>query len=218
MSAFKIAQNIETVAVSSVGISTGSPIPLKTGYLRINSDENVYIDVSPTPTLSTSSLWISAGDPIIIKETVTSQRVAGIETGTTTTIYLPQGTFCQFNIGDYVQITGIGFTTDLDTDFAEVLSIDTTQGSDGGYARKLILDYDTSSVLYPYNYVEGANVYGPIILPGGISIPSPAQLAGISYDGNVKSDAEIRRVVKIGAMGDGQAANVHITEIQIAGG
>lgn len=215
MSAFKIAQNIETVAVSSTGISTGSPIPLKTGYLRINSDENVYIDVSSTPTLSTSSLWISAGDPIIIKETVTSQRVAGIQTGATTTIYLPQGTFCQFNIGDYVQVTGIGFTTDLETNFAEVLSIDTTQDYDGGYTRKLILDYDTSDVAFPLIYTEGAHVDPPVVDGGP---PPSAPLLQLSNDGNVEINAEIRRVVKIGAMGDGQAANVHITEIQIAGG
>lgn len=214
MSAFKIAQNIETVAVSSTGISTGSPIPLKTGYLRINSDENVYIDVSPTPTLSTSSLWISAGDPIIIKETVTSQRVAGLETGTTTKIYLPQGTFCQFNIGDYVQVTGIGYTTDLETNFAEVLSIDTTQDHDGGYTRKLILDYDTSYVPFR-TYTEGAHVDPPLVEGGP---PPSAPILENSNDGNVEINAEIRRVVKIGVMGDGQAANVHITEIQIAGG
>lgn len=217
MSAFKIVQNIETVAVSSTGISTSSPIPLRSGYLKISSDENVYVELSPTPTLSTSSLWIAAGETIILKETVTSQRLVGISTGTTTHLYLPEGTFSDFAIGDYVQVTGIGYTSDLNTDFAEVLSVDTTQGIDGWYSRKIEIDFDTSSIFYPMDYSRGNN---PLIIPDPYNpIPSPVPgMENIGSQGNVTYGSEVRRVIKLGAMGDGTAANVHITEIQIAGG
>jgi hypothetical protein len=217
MSAFKIVQNIETVAVSSTGISTSSPIPLRSGYLKISSDENVYVELSPTPTLSTSSLWIAAGETIILKETVTSQRLVGIATGTTTHLYLPEGTFSDFAIGDYVQVTGIGYTSDLNTDFAEVISVDTTQGIDGWYSRKIEIDFDTSAIVYPLEYTPGSKDYSqdPNLLWGAGDGPP---LSTYPSDSTVPYSAEVRRVIKLGAMGDGTAANVHITEIQIAGG
>lgn len=218
MSAFKIVQNIETVAVSSSGVSTSNPIPLRSGYLKISSDQNVYVELSPTPTLSTSSLWIASGESIILKETVISQKVIGIQTGSTTTLYLPEGTYSDFSVGDYVQLTGVGYTSAVDTDFAEVLSVDTTIGDGGGYSRKIVIDFDTSAVNYPMSYNPGSQDFGPIPIGGGLFISPPAYVLGFGSEGNVDTTAEVRKVTKVGIMGDGQSANVHITEIQIAGG
>jgi hypothetical protein len=142
----------------------------------------------------------------------------GIETGSTTTLYLPEGTFSEISIGDYVQLTGIGYTDALDTYFSQVISIDTTGGIDGGYSRKIVIDFDTSAVNYPMDYSPGSQNFGGVDLGGGLWISPPGWAADFGNQGNVNTTAEIRKVIKVGAMGDGQAANVHITEIQIAGG
>jgi hypothetical protein len=191
MFAFKIVQNIETVAVSSSGISTSGPIPLKSGYLKISSDQNIFVEISPTPSLSTSSLWIASGETVVIKDTVISQKVVGIQTGATTNVILPEGTFSQFIAGDYVQLTGIQFAG-INTNFSRVVSVDNEHTNNGGYSRRIEIDHNTSSVAYP-------SVWTPSV-------------------SNVDQTAELRRITKVGVKGDGQAANVHITEIQIAGG
>ena len=97
MSAYKIVQKISDL---STGISTSGPIALKSGYLRIVPETDAYIEVDSNPGVSTSnSIWAKAGTELILKETVVSQRVVGVDTGATTTIYLPEGTFSSFSVG-----------------------------------------------------------------------------------------------------------------------
>jgi len=207
MSALKIVQNIETVSVAtSSGISTSAPIPLKSGYLRISPDQNAYIDVDYAPSLSTSSLWVSAGDSVLIKETVISQKVVGVQTGATTNLIFPEGTFSQFNAGDYVEIIGIN-TTGIVTNFSRVLSVDNVHHNMGGYSRKIEVDLDSSS----FNDIP---VWSPdYYLPEGM-IPA----IGHTLEGNLAYPSEIRRVVKVGVKADGNPVNLHITEVQISGG
>lgn len=207
MSALKIVQNIETVSVAtSSGISTSAPIPLKSGYLRITPDQNAYIDVGYDPNLSTSSLWLSAGDSILIKETVISQKIVGVQTGATTNLILPEGTFSQFNAGDYVEIIGIN-TTGIVTNFSRVISVDVVHHNMGGYSRKIEVDLNSSSFggIPPWN----PDYY----LPEGM-IPT----TGHTLEGNLAYPSELRRVVKVGVKADGSAVNLHITEVQISGG
>lgn len=207
MSALKIVQNIETVSVAtSSGISTSAPIPLKSGYLRISPDQNSYIDVDCDPNLSTSSLWLSAGDSILIKETVISQKIIGVQTGATTNLILPEGTFSQFNAGDCVEvigITGVG----IFTDFTRIISIDDVQHNMGGYSRKVEIDFDSSSIagIPPWS----PDYYFP---------PLFDPIFGHSLEGNLAYPSELRRVVKVGVKADGAPVNLHITEVQISGG
>lgn len=207
MSALKIVQNIETVSVAtSSGISTSAPISLKSGYLRISSDQNSYIDVDYDPNLSTSSLWLSAGDSILIKETVISQKIVGVQTGATTNLILPEGTFSQFNAGDYVEVIGIN-TTGIFTDFTRVISVDVVQHNMGGYSRKVEIDFDSSSI-------EGIVPWSPdYFFP-----PFAGSYFGHTLEGNLAYPSELRRVVKVGVMADGAPVNLHITEVQISGG
>lgn len=141
MSAYKIVQNIDNL---SSGISTSGPIPVKSGYFRIVPESDAYISIGATTGVSTTnSIWVKAGTELILRETVVSQRVVGVSTGATTTVLLPEGTFSEFAVGDYVALTGIS-PAGINTDYAAVLSVDANAGLNGGYSRKLTLNWDTS--------------------------------------------------------------------------
>jgi len=146
MSAFKIVQKIPSLSIgSSAGISTTGPIPLKSGYLRVVPSGNAYIEIGSNPVIGlTSSFWVAANSEIVLKETVRSQPTVGIITGTSTTVVIPEGTTCAFEVGDYVELAGIS-TTGINTNFAQVLSVDNTTSYNGYYNTRLTLDWNTSS-------------------------------------------------------------------------
>lgn len=142
MSAYKIVQNIDDL---SSGISTSGPIPVRSGYFRIVPETDAYISIGATVGVSTTnSIWVKGGTELLLRETVVSQRVVGVSTGATTTILLPEGTFSEFSVGDYVELTGIS-PSGINTNYASVASVDANAGLNGGYSRKLTLNWDTSS-------------------------------------------------------------------------
>jgi hypothetical protein len=141
MSAYKIVQTIDNL---SSGISTSGPIPVKSGYFRIVPEADSYISIGSTTGISTSnSIWVKGGSEIILKETIISQKIVGVTTGTTTTILLPEGTFSEFSVGDYVELTGIS-PSGINTNYASIASVDANSGLNGGYSRKLTLNWNTS--------------------------------------------------------------------------
>lgn len=146
MPAYKIVQKIPSLIIgSSSGISTTGPIPLKSGYIRIVPTGNVYIEMGSNPGINTStSFWIPANNEVVLKETVRSQPTVGIITGTTTTIIIPEGTSSAFDVGDYVELTGIS-TTGINTSFAQVLSVDKDTSYNGYHGTRLSIDWNTSS-------------------------------------------------------------------------
>jgi hypothetical protein len=146
MSAFKVVQKIPSLSIgSSAGVSTSAPIALKSGYIRIIPKGDAYIEIGANPAaFSTSSVWVSANTEIILKETVRSQPTVGIITGTTTTVIIPEGTTCAFNVGDYVALSGIS-TTGINTNFARVATVDNSTHYDGSYGTRLTLDWNTAA-------------------------------------------------------------------------
>lgn len=146
MSAFKVVQKIPSLSISTTsGISTSGPIALKSGYLRIVPTGNAYIEIGTNPGINTStSIWVSANQELILKETVRSQPTVGIITGTTTTVIIPEGTSCSFDVGDYVELSGIS-TTGINTNFAQVVSVDNTTSYDGYHNTRLQINWNTSS-------------------------------------------------------------------------
>jgi len=146
MSAFKIVQKISSLSIgSAAGISTTAPIALKSGYLRIVPTGNAYIEVGSNPGINTSnSIWVAANSELILKETVRSQPTVGIITGTTTTVIIPEGTSCAFDVGDYVELTGIS-TTGINTTSAQVVTVDNTTSYNGYFNTRLTLNWNTSA-------------------------------------------------------------------------
>lgn len=150
MSAYKIVQNIPSLAIgSSAGISTTGPISLKSGYLRIAPTGNTYIEIGANPGINTStSFWVPANSEVVLKENVRSQPTVGIITGTTTTVIVPEGTSSAFNVGDYVELTGIS-PVGINTTFTQVLSVDNNTSYNGYYNTRLTLSWNTSGQTTP---------------------------------------------------------------------
>jgi hypothetical protein len=146
MSAFKIVQKIPSLTIgSAAGISTSAPISLKSGYLRIVPTQNTFIEVGSTPGISTStSMWIAANNELILKEAVRSEPVVGIFTGATTTVVFPEGTGSVFEVGDYVELTGIT-PSGINTSFAQVATVDKNTSYSGYHNTRLTLNWNTSS-------------------------------------------------------------------------
>lgn len=145
--AFKVVQKVATIDIaSSGGTAISAPIAMKTGYLRITPTQNSYIEVGPNPVVNTStSLYVPANTPVVIKEEWGSKGFVGIITGTTTTIVFPQGTGGGFNVGDAVAISGCS-PAGLNTSFATVLTVDDDMSYDSYHNTRLTLDWNTSAV------------------------------------------------------------------------
>jgi hypothetical protein len=147
MTVFKIVQKVDSINISSPGgISTSSPIPMKTGYIRITPTADTYIEVGPNPGINTAnSLWISGGESIILKEEWGSKGFVGIETGSNTTIIFQAGTGGGFNVGDVVAIGG-ATQVGVNTNYSTVVSVDDRVSYDSPYGTRLTLDWNTSGV------------------------------------------------------------------------
>jgi len=142
MSAFKIVQKVAKLS----GISTSEPISLQSGYIRIAPEADTYIEIGYTPTISTSSsLWLKAGETVIVKESVRSQSISGIVTGSSTIVTLPSGTTSSVSVGDYVSLSGIE-PSGINTVFAEVSNILSTDPRNGYQSDRVVLNWDTSSI------------------------------------------------------------------------
>jgi len=147
MSVYKIVQKITPLTMTGVAVTSG-PIALKSGFLRIVPEQDAYVEVAPTPTISTStnaSIFVKAGTELILRDTPINQTIVGVTTGTTTVVTLPEGTFSDFSAGDIVELTGI-VPAGINTTAATVASVDATnRAGAGGFNRVITLTWNTSS-------------------------------------------------------------------------
>ena len=147
MSVYKIVQKITPLTMTGVAV-TSNPIALRSGFLRIVPEQDAYVEVAPTPTISTTtsaSIFIKAGTELVLKETAITQTIVGVTTGTTTIVTLPEGTFSDFSAGDIVELTGI-VPAGINTTAATVASVNATNSAGtGGFNRVITLTWNTSS-------------------------------------------------------------------------
>ena len=145
MSAFKIVQKIPSLTINTAsGVSTTAPISLKSGYLRITPSRDVFIEIGANPGIDTStSIWTPANSELILKENIRSQSVVGIITGTNTTVITPEGTMSGFNVGDFVELTGVN--VGINTNFAQVVSVDNSSSYNGNFGTRLTINWNTTS-------------------------------------------------------------------------
>lgn len=146
MSAYKIVQKISNLSIaSSNGITTSNPIALKSGYLRIVPHDDVHIEIGYNPIVSTSSIFIPAGNELVLKERVLSQPIVGVTTGTSTILEVPSGTHSAFNVGDHIEVTGLS-PSGINTNFVEVTSISNKSSYNSDHGTKMTIDLNTSSI------------------------------------------------------------------------
>lgn len=134
--AVKIVQNVGVVSAITGSATTSRPIALKSGYLRLSTeDHGVHVDIGTNPVATDDSFHIPPYSQEIIKETLKKQAIVGITTGATTTINFGQSNGNYFQAGDFVSIEGcspVGINT-----FAIVSSVSTNTA---------ILNYNSSSI------------------------------------------------------------------------
>jgi hypothetical protein len=103
--AIKIVQNVNRISPTVSVAATSDPIALKSGYIRVAAGLTaVYVETGGNPTVTTNSFYVSPYGNEVLKERLARQQIAGIQTGTTTTITFPNNAGNPFIIGDYVTI------------------------------------------------------------------------------------------------------------------
>jgi hypothetical protein len=103
--AIKIVQNVNRISPTVSVAATSNPIALKSGYIRVAAGLTaIYVETGGNPIVSTNSFYISPYGNEVLKERIARQKVAGITTGTSTIVTLPQNAGNPFIVGDYATI------------------------------------------------------------------------------------------------------------------
>ena len=103
--AIKIVQNVNRVTAVVGSATTSNPIALKSGYLRVSTGlTSIYVETGGDPIVTTNSFHIPSYGSEVLKERIARQKVAGITTGTSTTISFDNNAGNPFLVGDYVTI------------------------------------------------------------------------------------------------------------------
>ena len=151
MAALKPVGDNQVIATS--GVSTqSSAISQQSDALRVVAEgAGVHVAIGTNPTADATHYYVSSNESDVITiGPITSQRVVGITTGSTTTIDFPEGTGCPFNIGDAVTLTVNGQSY---YDFThQILSdINTTSNVGGYFNTRVTINYNSSGVATAFN-------------------------------------------------------------------
>ena len=156
------------MAYRSVGVGTSVSIPnpesaaVQTDVFDVQSDTirivavgaDCHVTVGSTPSATRTNLYIPSGGSMSLGMTKASQRVTGIETGTTqTVINFPEGQQCPFGVGNYISVetadSYVGITSYLQ--HVRVISVNTgasaVYGHDGYYMEKCPVAADTQKII-----------------------------------------------------------------------
>ena len=156
------------MAYRSVGVGTSVSIPnpesaaVQTDVFDVQSDTirivavgaDCHVTVGSTPSATRTNLYIPSGGSMSLGMTKASQRVTGIETGTTqTVINFPEGQQCPFGVGNYISVetadSYVGITSYLQ--HVRVISVNTgasaVYGHDGYYMEKCTVAADTQKII-----------------------------------------------------------------------
>jgi hypothetical protein len=103
--AIKVVQKVNRITANVSTATTSNPIALKSGYLRVSTGlTSVYVEIGGDPIATINSFQITPYGNEVIKERLARQKIAGITTGTTTTVSFSENAGNPFLVGDYVTI------------------------------------------------------------------------------------------------------------------
>ena len=151
---------------TSGAAAVSSFIPHQSEYIRVvATGAAAHVAVGTNPTAGTGDLVVAggaSGAEVISIGRPSSQRVAGVTTGTTTIIDFPEGTGSPFEVGDTVSLTinatahhavgtlanaYVGIITDVG-----VLSVNRTAGFSGFHNTRITLNANTSGIKTAFNF------------------------------------------------------------------
>lgn len=127
--AMKIVQDTQIPRLApSIGVAgTSVPIALKSGYLRITIGSTTgssggYIAIGTSPVATQDNYHITSYSVDVLKETMKRQKIAGILTGTATTVTFAENAGNPFVATDYVTIEGAS-TSGINTTHNSIISL-----------------------------------------------------------------------------------------------
>lgn len=136
-------------SVSAGAATTSSAFQVYSDTIRIVSTANAFVKVDSEPTATTGDYYVSSNTEYTLALSPASCKVAGITTGTTTTIDFPEGMASPFEVGDYVSLTSpnqsyYNFT------HKRVSQVLTTSGYQGYFSRRIIVENNSSGIVTSY--------------------------------------------------------------------
>ena len=129
--------------------TTSSAFSVQSSILRVVAVGGAaHISVGSTPSATAADYYVPSGGTATLALTKASNRVAGVTTGTTTIVNVPEGTQVPFGVGDYVTLSG-----SLHHNFthAQVLSVDTSSGVNGFFQTRMIVNYNSSGIVTAFS-------------------------------------------------------------------
>ena len=129
--------------------TTSTAFSVQSGVLRVVAVGGAaHISVGSTPSATSFDYYVPSGGTATLALTKASNSVAGITTGATTIIDVPEGTQVPFGIGDYVTLSG-----SLHHNFvhAEVLSVDTSSGVNGFFQTRMVINHNSSGIVTAFS-------------------------------------------------------------------
>ena len=129
--------------------TTSSAFSVQSSILRVVAVGGAaHISVGSTPSATAADYYVPSGGTATLAITKASNRVAGVTTGTTTIVTVPEGTQVPFGVGDYVTLSG-----SLHHNFthAQVLSVDTSSGVNGFFQTRMSVNYNSSGIVTTFN-------------------------------------------------------------------
>jgi hypothetical protein len=129
--------------------STSTAFSVQSSVLRVVAVGGAaHISIGANPVATAADYYVPSGASVTLALTKASNRVAGITTGTTTIVTVPEGTQVPFGVGDYVTLSGSSYH---DFVHAEVLSVDTSAGVNGYYQTRMTVNYNSSGIVTTFN-------------------------------------------------------------------
>jgi len=129
--------------------TTSSAFSVQSSILRVVAVGGAaHISVGSTPSATAADYYVPSGGTATLALTKASNRVAGVTTGTTTIVAVPEGTQVPFGVGDYVTLSG-----SLHHNFthAQVLSVDTSSGVNGFFQTRMVVNHNSSGMVTAFS-------------------------------------------------------------------
>ncbi len=132
--------------------TSANSFAVQSSVLRVVAEgAGAYVKIGVgTPSASNTDYYVPSGGTATLALTKASNRVAGIVTGTTTVVVVPEGMQVPFGVGDYVTLTASGQSY-YDFTHKEVLSVDTSASVNGYYQTRMTVANNSSGIVTAFS-------------------------------------------------------------------